>query len=491
MILGIDLGTGSLKASVIDGQALEVASATAAYPVLAPRPGFAESDPSAWLGAAVQAVRACTKGQRIEAIGLTGQAHGVVLADAAGMPLRPAILWADGRSIAELDAYHALPATLRSRLANPIVVGMAGPSLLWLRANEPEHYRAAAFALQPKDWLRLRLTGTAATDHADASMTLLYDLEAGGWAADTIAALGLEPALLAPVHESVEIVAGLSAEGAELLGLEPGLPVVAGCADSAASLLGNGFVRPGETVVQIGTGMQIMAITATASIGPAPVTHLYRTAGPELYRMAAMQNCGIAFEWARRVFGLDWPGMYRAAFGDSASGDGEVTGRADDPLFLPYLTGERTPHLDAQAAGAFLGLRLHHGPDAMVRAVFDGVAYALADGLAALRATGIEVPLLRLSGGGSADPRWRQMLADVLETPVVWSATGGSAAIGAALLAGVAIGTFPDLEQAADHARHPPDAPLQPRPSASHRRRLTRFREAYGASRAASEPSAR
>jgi xylulokinase len=420
-----------------------VGEGSAPYEVLAPRPGWAESSPGEWWDAVMQATGTAVggRGAGVTALGLSGQMHGVVLADGGGSPLRPAILWADARSGAELAAYRGLDEDLRRRLANPPAVGMAGPSLLWLRDNEPEAYAAARWALQPKDWLRMRLTGEVAAEPSDASATLLYDLPADDWSYEVVDHLGLRAGLLAPLISSADVAGKLTAEAAEELGLPQGLPVAAGAADTAASMLGVGLSRTGPAQLTIGTGGQIVTPRESPEVDPHFRTHLYRGALPGLwYSMAAIQNAGLALEWVRKILGVSWSEVYDEAFA-VPPGSGGLT-------FLPYLSGERTPRFDPGARGAWTGLGLDHTRGHLLRAALEGVAFALREGLEALEELGGGAEL-RLAGGGasgagggSGDP-WRQLLADVLARPL-WllpdEISAVASARGAAFLAGLASG---------------------------------------------------
>lgn len=254
MLLGIDLGTGSVKALLLAEDGSVRGEGAAFYAVSTPRPGWSESEPEDWWNGTVQAVRSAAGAEEVTALGLSGQMHGVVLADDVGNPLRPAVLWADARSADQLEYYRRLDEYSRRRLANPPAAGMAGSSLLWLRDNEPEVYASARWALQPKDWLRLRLTGEVAAEPSDASATLLYDLEAGGWFYEVVEALELRPGLLAPLTGSSEVAGRLTEEAAERLGLRPGLPVAAGAADTAAAMLGAGCWNPAGSSSRWGRG---------------------------------------------------------------------------------------------------------------------------------------------------------------------------------------------------------------------------------------------
>ena len=476
MLLGIDLGTGSVKALVLTPAGRVLGEAARPYPVNAPRPGWAQSDPGAWWDATAEAVHAALEaagcpGAGIQALGLSGQMHGVVPCAADGAPTRSAILWADGRSDQELERFRRLPPEQRARLGNPPATGMAGPSLLWLQAHEPAGLAAAAWMLQPKDWLRLRLTGEAAAEPSDASATLLYDLSADAWDFALIEDLGLNPAWFAPLTPSQSIAGELTAQAATALGLTPGLRVAAGAGDTPAAMLGSGLLAPGSVQLSVGTGAQIVAPRETPVLDADPVTHCYRSATPRgWYSMAAMQNAGLALEWVRRVLGYSWDDAYREAFG-APEGSAGLT-------FLPYLSGERTPHLNPHARGAWVGLGLHHDRAALMRAALEGVAFTLRDGLSALQATGVKARVLRLAGGGTTQPLWRQLMADVLERPLVATSTPSASARGAAVLAGLAIGAIASPQSSAE-SLGAPEPVIEPHPSETLRDAYVRFTSLY------------
>jgi xylulokinase len=447
MLLGLDLGTSSVKALLMAEGGAVLGEGSASYAVRAPRPGWAESTPEDWWGAVLEATGAAVgrRGAEVTALGLSGQMHGVVLVDEAGLPLRPAVIWADARSGAELAAYRRLDEDLGRRLANPPAVGMAGPSLLWLRDHEPDAYTSAGWALQPKDWLRMRMTGEVATDPSDASATLLYDLPADDWSGAVVEELGLRTELLAPIVSSARVAGTLEGDAAGDLGLREGLPVAAGAADTAAAMLGTGLLRPGPVQLTVGTGGQVVSPKRVPEPDPHGRTHLYRAALPGLwYSMAAIQNAGLALEWVRNVLGVSWKDVYEEAFA-VPQGSGGVT-------FLPYLSGERTPRFDPGARGAWTGLGLDHTRGHLLRAALEGVAFALREALEALEDQGITAPELRLAGGGtgggSGGP-WRRLLADVLGRPLLLlpdEISSVASARGAAFLAGLASGVYPSPE---------------------------------------------
>jgi xylulokinase len=438
-ILGIDLGTSSVKVLILDMQGDTLSTSKADYEVMAPLPGWAESDPSEWWSATVSAVQAAmaqAPQARITAAGLSGQMHGVVLTDKEGRPTRAALLWADSRAEAELRRYQALPSSQLQRLANPLVPGMAGPLLCWLADHEVSSYRAARWALQPKDWLRLCLTGAVATDPSDASATLLYDLPADRWADDMIVALGLQRDLFAPIVPSGALSGTLSVRAAEELGLSPGLPVATGAADTAAAALGAGLLTPGPIQLTLGTGAQLVRLCSEPRADPTGRTHLYRAAdGVNWYTMAAVQNAGLALDWVRRTLSASWNDVYESV-------DALAPG-AEGLTFLPYLTRERPHHQNPHSSGAFLGMRIDHQREHLLHAALEGVAFGIRVALEALPGES-KATALRLAGGGSVHPAWRQMLADVLGRELVAVDTSDASVRGAALLGGIASGIWAD-----------------------------------------------
>src|SRR5215218_4791047 len=410
--LGVDLGTSSVKVLLVDQHGEHLAQAECPYAVHQPESGWSESVPLDWWNATATAVHeavAKVPDVRPVSIGLSGQMHGVVPTRPDGGPARNAILWADSRAQAELDIYRSLPADSRQRLANPLSPGMAGPILAWLVRHERELTDTMRWALQPKDWLRLQLTGEVHTEPSDASATLIYDLVGDTWALDVVEALGVDPRVLpTPLPSSGAPAGRLTPTAAEHLGLPAGTPVAAGAADTAAAAIGSGLVAPGTAQLTIGTGVQLVTPSDRPPTGMGdPVTHYYRAATDAgHYEMAAVLNGGLALRWVCDVLGASWAELYSTA-GQPPSADG--------PLFLPHLNGERTPYMDASMRGAWVGLAPHHSRRELLRSALEGVAFATGEALAALFPDGPVVDHLRLAGGGTADPAWRQLLADVLD----------------------------------------------------------------------------
>lgn len=429
LALGIDLGTGSVKVVVIDPEGRTVARSSAKYELVAPRPGWAETDPATWWDAVVTAVHAATRDQaaRVCSIGLSGQMHGVVMVDATGRDLRNAILWADQRADPMLDMFRELPRDLRRKIANPLSPGMAGPILTWLRDHEPNVYAAAGAALQPKDWLRLRLTGTTGTDPSDASATLLFDVGGDAWAFDVAAAIGVRPELLPPISPSDSIAGVLTTETAGQLGLEPGLPVSVGAADTAAALLGTGIQNAHTAQISIGSAAQIVVPLDEPIADANRGTYLFRSAlARGWYAMAAMQNAGVALERVRQWLSVSWDEAYSLAR-SSPPGANEVT-------FVPYLTGERTPLFDPHLRGGWVNLSLSTNRADLMRAALEGVAFGIRLGLDALRTAGHRIDTAILTGGGAVHDEWQQIVTEILGIRMMPSPVSDASGRGAAIL---------------------------------------------------------
>ncbi len=422
--LGIDLGTASLKLAIVDEHGLERASSSAAYSVSTPHPGWAETPVHDWWAALIKAAAQLPVAERADvgAIGFSGQMHGVVVTDAHNHALRPAMLWPDTRAIGLLDAWP-LPQT------NPVAPGMAGPLLRWFVLNEPALAARTRHALQPKDWLRAALGGQAWTDPSDAC-ALGLATPSGEWDDALIARLGLDRAWFAPLSPSYAAAGVLSDDAARQLGLPAGIPLATGASDTACAALGSGLSADGEALLTTGSGGQIVVMSNDA---PASIhgLHACRAATDQWYRMAAMQNVGVALEMARKWLVYDtWPTAYDDAFKTAAS---------ERVTFLPYLSGERSPWMNPDARGGWLGLGLSDTRGSLMRAAFEGVAFALRAGLDAIRANASSpIDTLRLAGGGSIDPRWRQLLADALQVNLDAVDCPNAAARGAAILGGMA-----------------------------------------------------
>jgi xylulokinase len=443
-VLGIDLGTSGVKVLLADLDAAVLGRGSGGYLVRAPAVGQAESDPGDWWRAICLAVRAALAEAgdvEVVAAAAAGQMHGVVLADGrgdgggagrgdgrggGGDVIRPAILWLDQRAGPEGDRYAELPEALTAGLGNRPSAGMAGPILRWLVTHEPENVKAARWALQPKDWVRLRLTGLAATDPTDASGTLLFDLAAGTWATGLIGALGLPGEKLPPVRGSADVAGRLLPGPAADLGLPPGIPVAIGAADTAAALHAVGL-RDDEAMLTLGSGGQWAV--SEAEFRPTATTNLYRAVSGGYYRLAPVQNVGVTLDWVRTLLGASWDEFY---------GTASRPPRPDMPVFQPYLTPERW---DPTATGAWTGLTLAHQREDLLRSALDGVAALLKRRLDDLRAAGHDPQSVILGGGGATHQPWRDLLADTLALPLrppsaAWPTATGAARLAAQSLSG-------------------------------------------------------
>jgi xylulokinase len=493
--LGIDLGTSSAKAVIIGAGGRVLAQASAAYGVTSARAGYAESEPEHWWNAVTGCVREAVQaaGARPSAIGLSGQMHGLVMASQEGRALRPALLWADSRATASLRAYRVLGPAALARLANPLAPGMTGPMLKWIAEHEPRIYAAARWALQPKDWIRARLTGEFHAEPSDASATMLYDLMGDGWDLEVVSALGLDANLLAPLLPSAGALAGhLTPEAAAGLGLPAGVPVAAGAADTAASALGSGVASSpdastgdpggGDVQLTVGTGAQVIkALSVPASRADAGI-HLYRAATPAgWYNMGASTSAGLSLNWVREIMNATWEELYASA---------GHPGRADDPIFVPHLSGERTPYSDPALRGSWTALSLADDRESLLRSALEGAAFAIRDALVALLGDD-RPPRVRLAGGGTLAAGWRQLLADVLGVALSAVDVPAASGRGAALLGAHAAGllSFDDIQGPLAPAARLVAEP-DPAMTAFHTERHARFRRIVSAVREAGDGAA-
>jgi xylulokinase len=450
-VLGIDTSTTATKAVVIDRDGRTVAEGVSDYGFDIPRPGWSEQDPGSWWNATIIAVRAALataglRGTDIAAIGLTGQMHGLVLLDRDREVIRPAILWNDQRTAAQCDDIRRRvgPHHLVEVTGNDALTGFTAPKLLWVRDEEPARFERIAHVLLPKDHLRLRLTGGLAVDKADGAGTLLFDLAARDWSPEILRALELDAAWFPATHEGPAVTGTITATAAEATGLAVGTPVVAGGGDQAANAVGVGVVDPGTMALSLGTSGVVFAATDAPRIEPNGRVHAFCHAVPDRWHlMGVMLSAAGSLRWYRDTLAPE------ASFPDLSDEAATVPAGSDGLLFLPYLTGERTPHPDPDARGAFVGLSVQHRRAHLTRAVMEGVAFGLRDGLDLMLAAGTPAPSqIRASGGGVRSPLWRQVLADVLEAEIATIATAEGAAFGAGLLAAVGAGWFDSVQEA-------------------------------------------
>ncbi len=455
--LGIDIGTGGSRALLIDNKGTVHHSFTAAHEEMRmERPLWAEQRPENWWDASQEAIRgvlgrAGASGKDVAGIGLSGQMHGLTLLDEAGDVIRPALIWCDQRSQAQVDWVNrtATRATVLECIANPVLTGFTLPKLLWVRDNEPGLYARIKRMLLPKDYVRYRLTGEYASDVSDASGTALFDVVHRRWSQTLVSKLGIDREILPYVYESPDVSGRVSRSAAEATGLAEGTPVVAGAGDQAASAVGNGIVESGVVSCTIGTSGVVFAFTERPSYDPEGRVHTFCHAVPGAWHvMGVTQGAGLSLQWFRNQLA---PGTeYHALTAEAAT---SCVG-AQGLFWLPYLMGERTPHLDPNARGGWIGITARHTRADLIRALLEGVSFSQKDCLNIIEQMGVPVDSVRVSGGGARSPFWRQMLADIFCKPVVTLETQEGSAYGAALLSLVGTGVFANVPEACNAVVH-------------------------------------
>ena len=453
--LGVDVGTGGSRALLVDADGRVRFSFIAAHDDMAmERPLWAEQDPNDWWRASAVAIRGVLKeagveGSAVRGIGLSGQMHGLVLLDEAGEVIRPALIWCDQRSQSQVDAINAKLGrdNVVRWTANPVLTGFTLPKLLWVRDNQPQLFDRVRHFLLPKDFLRYKLTGELATDVSDASGTAMLDVVKRAWSPEMMNGLGLDSSILPKLHESSEVTGGISAAAAEATGLAQGTPVMAGAGDQAASAIGNGIVQAGAVSCTIGTSGVVFAYLEKPAYDPQGRVHTFCHAVPETWHvMGVTQGAGLSLQWFRNQ-------LASSSSYDDLTREAETSPRGAHGLFwLPYLMGERTPHLDAFARACWIGLTAKHRRADMVRSVLEGVCFSQNDGLEIIRKLGAAPELVRLSGGGAKSTFWHQLFADVFDTPVAILESQEGSAYGAALLALVGTGEYATAAELCAHA---------------------------------------
>ena len=452
--IGIDLGSSRVKLLALDEAGESLGVTMASYPTESRQPGYAEQNPDRWwdalrLAMSEMLARPGLRGASVEAIGLTGQMHSAVFLDANGSAVRPALMWSDGRAEAEA-------AEIEQRIPRPELVAITGnrssvsftaPKIMWLARNEPEVMARTRWIVQPKDALRARLTGEVASDVSDASATLLFDLRARTWSDEVCDRLEIARGRLAPLTDSEAAAGVLREEAARALGLPTGIAVAVGGADAPAAALGLGLAREDEShgtvLVSLGTGGQVLApVTKPMADVEGRLHGLCHVVPGQWCVMAATLSAAASLDWVVRLLRPDDPNGARELLAAAA----KAPAGSDGVLFLPYLRGERTPHFDPHSSGALVGLRIGHGPAEVTRAVLEGVAFALGEGMDLMRGLGLE-PKAGVVAGGGVNRLWQQIIADVLNMPVALGATEHASARGAALLGAVAAGIAPSTAE--------------------------------------------
>lgn len=465
--MGVDVGTGGTRAILVDSRGQVVAGVTAPHEdIRMERPLWAEQRPENWRDASFEAIRSVLRqaqisGRDVCGIGLSGQMHGLVLVDGGRQVIRPSLIWCDQRSQPQVDCINSIVGkdAILKFIANPMLTGFTLPKLLWVRDHEPENFERATKVLLPKDYVRLCLTEEFATDVSDASGTGMFDVAGRRWSIGIMDALRLDRSLLPPAYESSKITGAVSKKAAELTGLAAGTPVVAGGGDQAASAVGNGIVLPGAVSCTLGTSGVVFAHMENLSYDPLGRVHTFCHAVPEKWHvMGVTQGAGLSLQWLRNRLAPD-------ADYDALMAEASTAPAGSDGLFwLPYLMGERTPHLDSQARGGWIGLTARHTRADLIRAVIEGVCYSQKDCLDLIVELGVEASSVRASGGGSRSAFWRQLLADVFGKPVARLATQEGSAHGAALLALAGMGEYSSVPEICEAALRETDT-LTPRPA--------------------------
>jgi xylulokinase len=448
--LGIDIGTGSSRALLVDEQGRVRHAVSAAHEDFRmERPLWAEQRPENWWDAAQQAIRGVLKeagatGKDVRGIGLSGQMHGLTMLDEANRVIRPALIWCDQRSQAQVDWINAKVGadTVLRCTANPVLTGFTLPKLLWVRDNEPGNFDRLRHMLLPKDYVRFQLTGEYASDVSDASGTALFDVVNREWSSELVHALGLDHRILPVVHESHGITGKVTRAAAEATGLAEGTPVVAGGGDQAASAVGNGIVESGVVSCTLGTSGVVFAHMDKPHYDPRGRVHTFCHAVAGAWHvMGVTQGAGLSFQWFRNQLapGADYDALTAEASSAPAGSEGL--------FWLPYLMGERTPHLDATARGGWIGLTAKHTRASLIRSLLEGVSYSQMDCLEIIEGMGVPLSSVRVSGGGAKSAFWRQMLADVFNKRVVSLESQEGSAHGAALLALVGTGQYRTVQE--------------------------------------------
>ena len=488
LFLGLDVGTSGVKAILVSPAGAVAAAATVPLSLDTPRPGWAEQDPEAWWQASGTAIRRVLEqraGARVAAVGISGQMHSSVFLDKSGAVIRPALLWCDGRTTAEcreiVERAGGEP-HVREWVCNPALEGFTLPKVLWLRNHEPAAFARLATVLLAKDFVRLRLTGVVASEPSDASGTLMFDPAGLRWSREMLDAVELPRSLLPDVGGSAAVLGRVTEQAGALTGLAPGTPVVGGGADNACGAAGVGAISPGDAVSSWGTSGTVLAPTAEPRVDPGLRAHTFCHVAPGVwYVMGVVLSAGGAFAWYRDQVARELPDTDQrdARLVEEAAG---VPPGAEGVTFLPYLQGERTPHRDASLRAAFVGLSLAHSRAHMTRAVLEGVCFALRDCLAVLQELGLAPSCLLLTGGGARSAFIRRLQADVFGLPVTTVNREEGPAYGAALLAAVGVGAFPDLKAAVQCTlTRAPLTEATPEAHRTYQRVYERFRACYAA----------
>lgn len=464
VLLGIDIGTSSVKSLLMNAEGSVLGFSQLEYDISIPESGHAEQDPEVWWDlvcrtSALALKQADIEPSRIKGIGLSGQMHGLVVLDRHHNVIRPAIIWCDQRSTEQTKEVNRWFSReeLGERIQNPVAAGFLLPSLMWLQKFEQDSYRRISHVLLPKDYIRFRLTGRIGCDTTDASGSSAYHVAGKSWSKSLLDRAGMDSAWFPATSEPWEVCGQVSGKAASETVLTQGTPVIYGGADQAMQAIGNGILLPGTVSCTIGTGGQLFTPIDAPVYDPLLRTHTYAHAAPDKwYLLGASMSAGLSLKWlAGKILG-------RHDYGHLDQMASNVAAGSEGLLFLPYLAGDRTPHMDAYAKGMFFGLGLHHGYEHLVRSVLEGVSYSMRDSLEIFKSLGVQMNKIIISGGGAKSQLWKQILADVLGSEVYASTMKEQACVGAAMLAGVGIGLYANLEEAVAAVVHIHEEPIRP-----------------------------
>ena len=448
--LGLDIGTSAVKALLMDQDGEISAENSVEYPLYTPNPGWAEQKPEDWWQASQKAVKELIKENKInnsniKAVSFSGQMHSSVFLDKNMDVIRPAILWSDTRTSAECrEIYERVGGIneLAKLVSNPALEGFTAPKILWLRNNEPDNFNKLEKVLLPKDYIRYKLSGKLGMDLSDAAGTLLCDVKAEEWSVEIMDKLDLKESLMPPVLNSIDVVGSVTKEAAEKTGLSTTTKVVGGGADNACGAVGSGIIKAGRVMASLGSSGVVLAQTDQPEADPEGRIHLFNHAVPgSYYMMGVMLSAGMSFKWMKeKMFNdeLDYEQLNKEAAAVESGSEGLI--------FLPYLYGERTPHADADARGVFFGISGKHKRGHFIRSVMEGVSFGLRDSLELIKERGVEIDEIRLIGGGAKSELWQQITADIFGESISILNIEQGPAFGAAIIAGVGAGVFPDFE---------------------------------------------